>query len=107
MRTPVHRRGDPVQSVTTAHPSHSADIDARQRRYLLIMGIRIGCLPLAIVMQGWARWVFIIGAVVLPYIAVVVANAARRPVSGALVPVDDQGARALPPPDTPDMRDSA
>jgi len=107
VRTPAFRRGRPVQSVTTAHPGHSDDIDARQRRYLLIMGIRIGCLPLAIVMQGWARWVFIIGAVVLPYIAVVVANAARRPVSGALVPVDDPDARALPPPDTPNMRDTA
>ncbi|MGH8825189.1 MAG: DUF3099 domain-containing protein [Jiangellaceae bacterium] len=107
MRTPDHRRGHEVQSVTTAHSSHSDDIDARQRRYLLIMGVRIACLPLAIAMQGWARWVFIIGAVVLPYIAVVVANAARRPVSGALVPVDHQSAKALPPPDTPNMRNTA
>ncbi|HMG29319.1 MAG TPA: DUF3099 domain-containing protein [Jiangellaceae bacterium] len=107
MRTPVHRRGHEVQSVTTAHPGHSDDIDARQRRYLLMMGIRIACLPLAIVVQGWARWVFIVAAVVLPYIAVVVANAARRPVSGRLVPVDGPPKRALPGPDTPNMRDTA
>jgi hypothetical protein len=31
--------------------------------------------------------VFIVGAVVLPYLAVVVANAVARPVPGALTPV--------------------
>jgi|SRR5215207_1446851 Protein of unknown function (DUF3099) len=86
----------PVQSVTTARPGHSDDIDARQRRYLLIMAVRIACIPPAIMVDGWPRWAFILGAVVLPYIAVVVANAARRNEPGILVPVTPQRRPALP-----------
>jgi hypothetical protein len=92
----AHRRDEPVQSVTTARPSHSDDIDARQKRYLLIMGIRIACIPPAIIVEGWLRWAFIVGAVVLPYIAVVVANAARRNEPGILVPVNPPPRPALP-----------
>ena len=76
-----------VQSVTTASRGRSDDISARQRRYLLMMGIRIVCVPFALIVDGWARWVFIVGAVVLPYLAVVVANAVARPAPGALTPV--------------------
>ena len=76
-----------IQSVTTARAGRSDDISARQRRYLWMMGARIVCLPFALVVEGWARWVFIIGAVVLPYLAVVVANAVGRPAPGALTPV--------------------
>jgi hypothetical protein len=92
----AHRRDEPVQSVTTARPGHSDDIDVRQRRYLLIMAIRIACIPPAIMVDGWLRWAFILGAVVLPYVAVVVANAARRSEPGMLVPVDPQPRPALP-----------
>lgn len=94
--TAAHRRDEAVQSVTTARPGHSDDIDARQRRYLLIMAIRIACIPPAIIVEGWLRWAFIVGAVVLPYVAVVVANAARRSEPGMLVPVDPQPRPALP-----------
>jgi hypothetical protein len=94
--TAAHRRDEPVQSVTTARPGHSDDIGVRQRRYLLIMAIRIACIPPAIMVDGWLRWAFIVGAVVLPYIAVVVANAARRSEPGMLVPVDPQARPALP-----------
>jgi Protein of unknown function (DUF3099) len=106
MSTPEQRRHQPVQSVTTARTPHSDDVDARQRRYLIIMGVRIACLPLAIVVEGWARWIFILGAVVLPYIAVVVANAVRRSEPGMLVPVDREPHRALPPSYSANMRDT-
>jgi hypothetical protein len=86
-----------IQSVTTAQPGRSADISARQRRYLWMMGIRVGCLPLALVADGWLRWVFIIGAVALPYFAVVVANAVARPRGGALTPAGTEPRPALPP----------
>lgn len=76
-----------IQSVTTARPGRSDDISARQRRYLWMMGIRLVCVPFALVVDGWARWVFIVGAVVLPYLAVVVANAVAQPAPGALTPV--------------------
>jgi len=40
------------------------------------MGIRIGCFILAVVIQpfGWWTWVMLAGAIFLPYIAVVMAN---------------------------------
>lgn len=92
------RRTDPVQVVTTARPSLSADVSARTRRYLLMMGIRTTCFVLAVLVPGWPRWVFIAGAVGLPYIAVVFANAGREPVRDAPVPVPpDLDGRALPP----------
>jgi hypothetical protein len=92
-----------VQSVTTARPGRSDDLHARQRRYLWMMGIRIVCVPFALVIDGWARWVFIIAAVVLPYLAVVVANAVARPPPGALTPVTPDERRAIgsgPPADS-------
>lgn len=90
-----------VQSVTTAHAGRSADLSTRQRRYLWMMGIRVACLPLALVVEGWARWVFILGAVALPYFAVVVANAVSRPRAGVLTPVSVDTTRALPPGSAP------
>ena len=38
------------------------------------MGIRTICVIGAIFIPGWPRWVLIAGAVVLPYLAVVIAN---------------------------------
>lgn len=47
------------------------------RRYALTMTIRIVCFALMVLVQpyGWYTWVFGIAAAVLPYIAVVFANA--------------------------------
>ena len=84
-----------VQSVTTASRGRSDDISARQRRYLWMMGIRIVCLPFALLVDGWFRWVFIVAAVVLPYLAVVVANAVSRPSPGVLTPVAPDQRRAI------------
>jgi Protein of unknown function (DUF3099) len=68
-----------VYQITGARRSVSADVDARTRRYLISMGIRTVCFVLAIIAGGWLRWVFIVGALVLPYVAVVIANAGREP----------------------------
>jgi hypothetical protein len=38
------------------------------------MLIRLACILLAVAIDGWLRWVFIAGAVLLPYFAVVAAN---------------------------------
>ncbi len=65
-------------SITSARTSHSDDLRKRQRRYLLSMGIRTVCFVLAVVTDGPVRWVFVFGAVVLPYVAVVLANATDR-----------------------------
>ncbi len=41
------------------------------------MGSRTACVLGAILVPGWPRWVLIAGAVVLPYFAVVIANAGK------------------------------
>jgi hypothetical protein len=96
------RRADPV-SITTAQVARSEELRHRQNRYLVSMLIRTACFILAVVVDGWARWFFILGAVFLPYVAVVFANTARRkPVEQAGVlhpePIGELG----PGPVTPD-----
>jgi hypothetical protein len=66
---------EPVYSVTGARRGASDDLAQRQRRYLISMSIRTACFVLAVVTHGPIRWVLVAAAVVLPYIAVVMANA--------------------------------
>jgi hypothetical protein len=47
----------------------------RMKRYLISMSIRTVCFILAVVLHGWLRWTMAAAAIVLPYIAVVMANA--------------------------------
>ena len=71
----AHKDPDVVR-ITTATRSHSDDIGARQRRYIISMTIRTVCFVLAVVCIGhWFMWVFIAASFVLPYVAVVMANA--------------------------------
>ncbi len=57
------------------------------RRYLIAMGLRVVCFVLAIVTSGWVRWTLVVAAVVLPYIAVVLANAVGPRFGESLTPV--------------------
>jgi hypothetical protein len=50
----------------------------RMRRYLISMSVRTVCFVLAVVFDGWLRWTMAGAAIVLPYIAVVMANAGPR-----------------------------
>lgn len=61
-------------AITTAPISPADDRAHRERRYLFSMTIRLACFLGAIVTDGWIRWVLAAGAVILPYIAVVMAN---------------------------------
>jgi Protein of unknown function (DUF3099) len=81
------RRGKPpVYRITDAPRSLSDDVRSREVRYLISMGIRTVCLLLAIVVPYWPlRVVFFIGALVLPYFAVVLANAGREPTAAPTV----------------------
>lgn len=75
---------DPVvYRVTDARVPLSKDQAARHRRYLISMSIRSSCFVLCILTEGWLRWAFFIGAMVLPWIAVVIANAGRENAPGA------------------------
>jgi len=63
--------------ITTAAASRDDDIRARQHRYLFSMGIRTVCFVAAVIVgEGWVMWVLIVAALLLPYVAVVMANAA-------------------------------
>ena len=62
--------------ITTAPASRSDDIASRQRRYVISMTIRTLCFIAAVAVgPGWLRWVLIAAALLLPYVAVVMANA--------------------------------
>src|SRR5919107_2960331 len=71
-----------VVRIPTADANRADDIRARQKRYLLSMSLRTLCFVGAIVasLRGvdWLWPILIGGAIVLPYIAVVMANAAAN-----------------------------
>ena len=67
-------RGE-VYRVTQARRPHSDDQHSRVVKYLVSMGIRTICLVLALFVPSPWFWFFVAGAVVLPYVAVVIANA--------------------------------
>jgi hypothetical protein len=67
-----------VQRITDARRPHSVDQHDRIVKYTVSMSIRAVCIVLAFVVPGPLRWVFIAGAVVLPYVAVVIANAGHE-----------------------------
>ena len=71
-----------VHTITSAAVPLGDDIDRRARRYLFQMGLRTLCFLGAVLTFGhvpsWASVAMIAGAVVLPYIAVVLANAGRE-----------------------------
>jgi hypothetical protein len=72
-----------VYRVTDALRPMSEDINYRQRRYLISMGVRTACLLAAIFLAGrgpvWLIAIMIAAAVVLPYVSVVFANGGREP----------------------------
>jgi predicted tellurium resistance membrane protein TerC len=66
------------QSVTSLPPSPEEERKSRMVKYSIAMSIRMVCLILVFVVQGWWVVVVAIGAIVLPYIAVVIANVGSR-----------------------------
>ena len=68
--------GDAVL-VTRAQRSRQEELSARTRRYAWTMGIRTACFLLAALLPIPLVWriPFIVGGMVLPYIAVTIANA--------------------------------
>ncbi|MET3902841.1 hypothetical protein ABIE35_001396 [Paenarthrobacter sp. 4246] len=67
--------GDPeVHSITDAAAAHSEDMRERMIKYAVAMGIRMVCIILIFVVDGWFKIIAIAGAVFLPWIAVVIAN---------------------------------
>jgi hypothetical protein len=84
--------------VTTAPPSPEVERRSRERRYLLMMGLRVVAFIVAIlVARGWVRIVAVALALVLPWAAVVVANSGPRRRAPEAMSVYRRRQRALPP----------
>ncbi len=74
------------QSITSLPESPDADRRRRMIQYGIAMSLRVVCVIAAFFVQGWWLLVPIIGAVVLPYIAVVLANVGLRQSSEVVRP---------------------
>ena len=94
------REPEPIR-ITTATRSHNEDIAARQKRYLISMTIRTVCFVLAVVSIGhWFLWVFLVASLLLPPIAVIVANTSTTPDHGGPAHFEPEDVtRALEGPD--------
>jgi Protein of unknown function (DUF3099) len=61
----------------------SQDIAYREKRYLIMMGIRLVCFVIAVLLfvngAGWLTAIPAVGAIAIPYFAVVFANGGREP----------------------------
>jgi hypothetical protein len=68
-------------SATSLPRAPRDESSARFRNYVILMTVRIVCflLVLLITPYGWHTWLLAIGAVFLPYIAVMVANVGSQP----------------------------
>ncbi|SDK16711.1 Protein of unknown function [Cryobacterium psychrotolerans] len=67
------------QSITSLPLSPEEERRSRMVKYSITMGIRIVCIVLMFFVQGWWLLVCAVGAIVLPYIAVVIANVHADP----------------------------
>ena len=70
---------DPVL-VTSAGQSGTQERQARMRRYLLTQSVRLVCLVLAVALPVpiWGKLLLVVGALVLPWMGVVTANAGPK-----------------------------
>ncbi len=108
MRKRASRPSQQVFAVTGLPTSLHDDQDERMRRYLVSMGIRTVCFILAVVALAWLHWTLIgwtlvVAAVLLPYVAVVMANATRSRTSTTLGPVESNSSTiSQPSTDRPD-----
>jgi len=103
VRTTHRPRRDSAHVVTEAQRPRSEDIAYRERRYLIMMGIRLVCFVIAVVVfvngAGWLTAIPALGAIVIPYFAVVFANGGREPTGrGRLRPYEPNLPQRYAPP---------
>ncbi len=67
-----------VHSITDAATAHSDEMRQRMIKYAIAMGIRMICLILIFVVDGWFKLIPVLGAVFLPWVAVVIANGSDK-----------------------------
>jgi hypothetical protein len=106
VRSISRSRRDRAHVVTEARTGHSADIAYRERRYLIMMAIRTVCFITALLLfvnhLGWLTAIPLVGALVIPYFAVIFANGGREPgaARGFRQYEPNLPERYTPPPDT-------
>jgi hypothetical protein len=80
--TQVHGRGQGQRShptlITDARSGASKEMSSRVRRYTYTMAFRTACFIAMIFVPGIWRWILFACAVLLPLIAVILANQANR-----------------------------
>ncbi|WP_417219288.1 DUF3099 domain-containing protein [Arthrobacter sp.] len=78
-QNPHHLHARPAagrpQRITSADESRSADMHSRTVKYTVSMSVRLACFIAAFFVHGWLQVVMLVLAVILPYFAVIVANA--------------------------------
>ena len=95
----ARRKVDDTVRITSAARSRSEEIRGRERRYIKSMGVRTACFLLAIAFrEHWVVWLFLAGAVFLPYVAVVMANTRSAPEPEASPFGFEPDRKALAPP---------
>ncbi|MBJ7280557.1 MAG: DUF3099 domain-containing protein [Rhodoluna sp.] len=81
---------DQPQAVTSVEESPYQERRSRFIKYTIAMVIRVICIILAVAVPvSWVTFVFVAGAVFLPYFAVVIANAQGPSTSSKRVPVPE------------------
>ncbi len=63
-----------VHNITDAPTAHSDEMRERMIKYSLAMGIRLVCIFLIFILPGWFKIIAVVGAVALPWFAVIIAN---------------------------------
>jgi Protein of unknown function (DUF3099) len=86
-----------VYRVSGVRESRTDDVRGRQRRYAISMGVRTLCFVGCVLTHGLLRIVLFVAALLLPYVAVVIANAGRARDPEAPVAVVLPSRTQLPP----------
>lgn len=76
-----HTHHDQAVRITGARASLTDDVRGRQRRYVISMGIRTVCVILTVLLwhvNTILAWAMLAAGLLLPYFAVVIANAGRE-----------------------------
>jgi predicted tellurium resistance membrane protein TerC len=82
----------PIQSATSLPPSPDAERKVRMLKYTVAMVIRLICFLVAALLYktlGWWTLIPVVAAVILPYVAVVLANTV---IQSKITPVERPGA---------------
>lgn len=84
--------------ITSAGRGRSLDLEERQKRYLITMGVRTACFLAFLVVPGWWKIAALAAAALLPAFAVLLANNTdHRPPPVVTTEPTTEGLAALPP----------